>query len=724
MPAKPSELIRTTSAGGVTGTNRRQTYPRRVSSPSSIAGAGESAVPVRPAGPAVRWSVAGVALAAVAIAVCVAAGLAAIVPARQVVVGIPAPEFAVKYGLPAVKALFDLAGALTVGWLAAAVLWVPPQRSGILDVGGYRAMRAASLSAWLWCASAAALIPLSFADAVGRNLTQALQADLLIKAVQQWDPSRGYLLVAGAAALIALFSRVVLRPGWACWLLVTALCSLVPQAISGHASANADHDVAVDTMLVHLVGISVWIGGLVAFLGLARQRIDHLDVMARRYSTTALISFVAVALSGVGNTWVRFTYLSDLWTTDYGRLVLLKCVLLLSLGVFGFAHRQRTLPALRSGRRGPLLRVAAVEIGVMAVTLGVAAALGRTASPPPSGVLPSQFDLGLEETLGYTLSGPPTFWRLLTDWRFSFLFGTAMLLAAGLYLYGVLRLRRRGDVWPVGRTIAWLLGCLLVLMATSSGLGRYALSQFSVHMIAHMVLGMGAPILLVLGAPTTLALRALPAAGRSGVPGLREAIVAVMHGRLVRFFTHPLVVLPLFIGSFYAVYFTGIFQAMMTSHLGHLLMNLHFLVIGYLYYWVIAGVDPAPRRLPYPAKLGLLLVALPFHAFFGLALMSSHEALATSYYQSLGLPWVTDLVADQRLGGAIAWGATEVPLLIVLIALVAQWARSDERAGRQADRRKDEVGDPDLDAYNAMLTALAERDGAAGGTRPEPTGQA
>ena len=686
-----------------------------MSSPS-ITGAGASPAP---AVTSTRWSVAAVALTAVAIAVCVAAGLAALVPARLNVVGIAAQETAVEYGLPAVKALFDLTGALTVGWLAAAVLWVPPQPSGLLDVGGYRAIRAATLSAWAWCAAALALVPLSFADAWGRSLWDAMRSDRLLTAIEQWDPSRGYLLVAAAAALIAVLGRIVLRPGWACWLLIAALAALVPQAVSGHASANADHDVAVDTMLVHLLGMAVWVGGLVAFLGLARQRIKNLDVVARRYSTTALVAFLAVAASGVGNAWVRFTHFSDLWTTDYGRLVLLKAVLLVSLGVFGFAHRQRTLPALRAGKRGMLMRVATVEIGVMAATVGVAAALGRTASPPPSGIVPSTFDLGLQETLGYTLSGPPTFWRLLVDWRFSFLFGTASLLAAALYFYAMLRLRRRGDRWPVGRTVSWLLGCLLVLLATSSGLGRYAQSQFSVHMIAHMVLGMGAPILLVLGAPTTLALRVLPAAGRNDPPGLREAIVAVMRGRLVRLFTHPLVVLPLFIGSFYAVYFTGIFADMMGSHLGHLLMNLHFLVVGYLYYWVIIGIDPAPRRLPYPAKLGILLAALPFHAFFGLALMSSHEALAAPYYRSLSLPWVPDLVADQRLGGAIAWGATEVPLLIVLIALVAQWSRSDERAGKQADRRKDERGDPDLDAYNAMLSVLADRDAADRSPRAE-----
>ena len=292
--------------------------------------------------------------------------------------------------------------------------------------------------------------------------------------------------------------------------------------------------------------------------------------------------------------------------------------------------------------------------------------------------------------------------------------------------------RKRGTHWPAGRTVAWVLGCLLVLLATSSGLGRYAEAQFSLHMVGHMVLGMVAPILLVLGGPITLALRILPAAGRDRPPGLRELIVSVLHSRVVRVLTHPLVVFVLFVASFYAIYFTSLFETMISSHVGHLLMNAHFLAVGYLYYWVIIGVDPAPRRVHPMVKLGMLIGALPFHAFFGLALMNSRQAMAAEYYNSLGLPWLTDLVADQRLGGAIAWGATELPMIIVMIALLAQWARSDEREARRSDRQGDRAEDDELDSYNRMLAQLAERDrgasaGRAGGERadtdePRPPG--
>ncbi|MTD13464.1 copper resistance protein CopD [Nakamurella sp. YIM 132087] len=679
------------------------------------AGAPEGSAPTRRRDP---WTVTSVSIAAVLMAMCVAGAVAAIVPTRGTATGIVDASRAVQLSVPIVHGIYDMAAAFTIGWLVAAVFFCPPQRSGLLDVGGYRAMRAAALSALVWLVSALALVPITIADEFGRPFGQAIDADLVLTAIAQLDTVRGFVISAAFVVLVAVIAWSVLRPGWAFLLLILAFCALLPQAAGGHASSDSNHDVAVDTMLYHLVGITVWIGGLIAFLGLARQKVPFLTTIARRYSATALVAFVLVGLSGMGNAWVRLTYIQDLWTTPYGRLLIIKTVLLIVLGVIGYAHRQRTLPALATGERRPLVRLAVVEVLIMAATVGVATALSRTATPPPSGAAPSQTEL----ELGFSMPGPPDLWRFITAWRFDWLVGGLTVVAAVVYVLAVIRIRRKGIAWPPGRTVAWLLGCLLVLIATSSGLGRYAQTQFSLHMVAHMILGMLAPILLVLGGPTTLALRALPTAPRGGPPGAREALVAVLNSRLTRVLTHPLFVLPLFIGSFYAVYFTGLFETLMSSHLGHVFMNVHFLVVGYLYYWVIIGVDPAPRRWPHIVKLGILLAALPFHAFFGLALMNSRTAMATNYYQSLQIPWVGDLAADQRLGGGIAWGITELPMLIVLVALLAQWARTEERQNRTVDRQKDERGDAELDAYNQMLAGLAERGrrgSAAGSPKPD-----
>jgi putative copper resistance protein D len=302
--------------------------------------------------------------------------------------------------------------------------------------------------------------------------------------------------------------------------------------------------------------------------------------------------------------------------------------------------------------------------------------------------------------------------RLLLDWRFDLLFGTAALVLAVVYIAGVLRLRRRGDAWPVGRTVAWLLGCGLLLFTTSSGLGRYMPAMFSVHMAAHMLLSMLIPILMVLGAPTTLALRALPTAGKGNPPGPREWLLAGLHSRWSQFFTHPVVATVIFVAGFYGLYFGGIFDAAVSHHAAHVLMNLHFLMSGYLFYWVVIGIDPTPRAVPQLVKIGMVFTSIPLHAFFGVVLMGMPELLGEKFYRSLQLPWHTDLLGDQRLGGSIAWAAGEVPLVVVLMALLIQWQRNDRRIATRLDRAAERDHDAELVAYNAMLAELARRDGA------------
>ena len=188
------------------------------------------------------------------------------------------------------------------------------------------------------------------------------------------------------------------------------------------------------------------------------------------------------------------------------------------------------------------------------------------------------------------------------------------------------------------------------------------------NLVPTLLLSMLVPILLVLGAPMTLALRALDPAGRGEPPGLREWILAALHSRVSRFLTHPVVATVLFVAGFYGLYFSSLFDAAVGSHAGHVAMNIHFLMSGYLFYWVVIGVDPTPRPIPPLGKLGMVFASLPLHAFFGVVLMGTQEVLGERFYRSLQLPWHTDLLGDQQLGGGIAWSAGEVPL-------VPEWRR-------------------------------------------------
>ena len=218
-----------------------------------------------------------------------------------------------------------------------------------------------------------------------------------------------------------------------------------------------------------------------------------------------------------------------------------------------------------------------------------------------------------------------------------------------------------------------------------------------------MLLSMLVPVLLVLGGPVTLALRALPATP----DGPRAWLLSLLDAPLARALTHPLVSLALFVGSFYALYFSPLYALALPYHWAHQLMFAHFLLTGALFFWPIIGVDRAPRPVPHLGRLALLLAAMPFHAFFGVALMGAGTVIGEQFFRQLALPWVPDLLADQSLGGGIAWASGEVPLLLVVLALLVQWSRADQRDATRRDRHADRDGDAELAAWNAMLADLA-----------------
>ncbi|MFF8642909.1 cytochrome c oxidase assembly protein [Streptomyces sp. NPDC015345] len=281
------------------------------------------------------------------------------------------------------------------------------------------------------------------------------------------------------------------------------------------------------------------------------------------------------------------------------------------------------------------------------------------------------------------------------------------LLALALYGWGVVRLVRRGDKWPVGRTISFVLGILTVLLVMCTKLNDYGMVMFSVHMVQHMVISMLSPILLLLGAPITLSLRGLPVAAR-GHKGPREWLLWVLHSRYMRIITHPAFTIPLFIASLYALYFTPIFDTLMGSKAGHIGMMVHFLAVGLIFFWPIMGVDPGPHRPGYVMRMLELFAGMPFHAFFGIALMMATEPMIGTYMHppaSLGI----DALADQEAAGGIAWAFSEIPSVVVLVALLFQWRRSEDRESRRKDRAADRDGDQELEAYNAYLASLAAR---------------
>ena len=193
-------------------------------------------------------------------------------------------------------------------------------------------------------------------------------------------------------------------------------------------------------------------------------------------------------------------------------------------------------------------------------------------------------------------------------------------------------LKKRGDNWPLNRLIIWIVGVLLAIYVTNSMLGRYAILMFSSHMIVHMILAMVVPILLPLAAPITLALRSLKPATKPEVRNIRDWIVAIINSKYLKTFSHPVIAFFIFATGTWALYFTPLLSVLMRSHLGHLFMDLHFILAGYLFFWIILGIDPAPRQIPDVLKLGLVFAAAVFHGIFGFITYSATTTLGGGWF--------------------------------------------------------------------------------------------
>lgn len=644
----------------------------------------------------------------------------------QVIPGLPDAGEAVRWGMPIAKTVMDTAAVLTIGLLLMAVVLLASQKGRLSpQAAGY--VRGSTWTALAWTLAAVATLYFQASEFLAKPMGQ-VTIDEVTAYAGSVSSGIGLMFVVLITTGIALFGRTATTATGGLWLLIASFVAVTPPALTGHSASSGAHELAVTGLALHLVSICAWVGGLAVVTYHAMRR-DAQDpaVAAHRFSRLALWAYAGVAISGAASALARLYSLEDLFGTEYGLIIVVKVVLFGVLGVLGYAHRTRVLtridaaPAGKPGyafRRRSFLRLAGAEVLIMAAVIGVSVGLGRTAPPPP---LESTVDPAAA-ILGFPIPPAMSLQNVLTLWRPDLFFIMLVAVAGFLYLGGVRRLVKRGDKWPFGRTVAFVLGLLTIVAVQLSGFATYAMIMFSMHMIQHMVLAMVTPILLVLGAPVTLALRALRPAETRGDRGPREWLNAFLNSRFSKLVTHPAVAAPIFVFSPYALYFTPLFPTLMNDHLGHLFMGVHFLVSGFLFYWVIVGIDPAPRKVPFLLRILLLLVAMGFHAFFGIAIMEQATPMAMQYYGQFEIPWMADQAADQYAGGGIAWALGEIPTVMVMLALVVQWSRDDERQERRRERHSRRGGsdDADMDDYNAYLAELDRRSrAAAGGGAPE-----
>jgi len=618
------------------------------------------------------------------------------------------PGAVVRYGLPIAKAMVHLGAALTLGSLLLAAFALPqnsPHFSKALGVaaGGGALWTIAAMVTGLFTFLTVYVEPFSIDQRFG---------EVLWLFTSQTELGRSWLITTLLAATVSVLSVLVRSYPLVFATGVLAVAALWPLAEQGHAAGTANHQAAVSSAFVHSVFAAFWVGGLVMMAivhGRDKSETKAFSKTLERYSTIALVSFIVVAASGLTNAVLRVGSLEGL-ASPYGALVLGKVAALVVLGSWGAWYRLTLLRGLQSatGTSRTVIRVIVAELGLMGLATGLAVALARTATPVPQ--VPATAIT--QATPAEILTGervPPEFewWRIFTDWKIDLLWVLLAAFGVFFYLAGHYRLRRRGDAWPVPRTISFVSGMLLLALTTNSGLALYGNYLFSVHMISHMLLSMAVPLLVVLSAPVTLASRAIKAR-KDQSRGPREWILSLVHSRYLAVLGHPLVASVIFAISLIVFYYSPLFEWALREHLGHQWMILHFLFTGYLFAQALVGVDPSPHNPPYPLRLIIVLATMAFHAFFGLSLIYGTGLLAPEWYGAMGREWGLDPLADQQRGGELAWGLGEIPTLVLAVLVTYGWMKSDDRANKRRDRLTDRQGDRELDAYNEMLAERAQ----------------
>ena len=598
-----------------------------------------------------------------------------------------------------------LGGFATVGALLAMAFLLLDVK-GKVSTSGEKLRDFLKVSAATWFIGVVGSIIFTLAQILGTPLSGALDVMTIRSFVTQITLGQ-YLAFEAVIALIVFVCTFQAKKILSLIaLLGLSVVGLIAPVFQSHAASGGSHSLVIGSLIIHVIALSLWVGGILA---IAMLSATDRAIAVPRFSQLALWSAIAVVVSGTVNAWTRLNF-EAAWNSTYAYIVIAKTVATIALVGLGYLHR-KNLEGKESINWVGFAKLLTVEAIIMVVTVAMGAWLSNTSSPNRPGI--QEYDPALA-IVGFSTPPKPTWSSIFLSYEPNALIIGILVIMVALYVKGVMVLTKRGDKWPVGRTISFALGIAVIDFATSGGLGLYAHFSFSYHMIAHMLLAMIAPIGLVLGAPMTLALRTLPQGRTPTERGVRGSLLAALHSKIGTFYTNPIVALLIFDGSLFALYFTDLFASMMQSHIGHLFMTLHFLAAGFLFFFVVIGIDPNPRKIPHLVQIVILFAAMSIHAFFSVALMSTTTLIDKGYFASLQTPWLTDLLADQKLGGSVGWAMGEIPILIALVATFINWLRDDTREAKRIDRntvRQAAMGQPDdLANYNQYLQKLAQRD--------------
>lgn len=574
----------------------------------------------------------------------------------------------VVWGLPTVKLMFNVAAACSLGPLVLALFALPPQGKTYS-----RALMLAGASAALWALAGAGMTFLTFHSLANMALFSEGSGAAFIGFLTDVDAGRRGALSVLLAAVVALLcftvnrlasnrSSAVKRQRGVVLAALLAVVGLVPLALNSHAASGGGHADSTLSVVIHMGAAAVWLGGLLALVVL-RTSLDAATVTAvvRRYSTLALVSFAALAVSGLLAGWAGLGSLAAV-VTPYGAVIAAKSAAFVVLGIFGVLHRRSILAKLErdpdgGGRTFAMLAV--TELAVMGVASGLAAALARTLPPTIAETGP------LEEAAQI-----PSLVDAASGWKLDPLWSLVCGMAVFLYLAGLRRLRLQGGTWAASRTVLWHVGIGLLFVVTNGGLRVAQEYHISAHVLTQMILTAVVPLFLVPAAPLTLAERTV-IRRRDGTIGGAEVI-----GRAVRSaqtaMADPIAAAVGLAATLAVLYYTPLLQYSSATQFGYAAMTVSAVVFGCLFTASLWRPFGFPSSSTMVMRLLALAGAAALYGFHGWALAQQPDQLPDARRE----PWqiTVDPAVDLSLTGAepagIAMWAVAAGTLAVVAAVM------------------------------------------------------
>lgn len=561
---------------------------------------------------------------------------------------------AVVWGVPAAKLVSTLASACTIGTLMLAVFALPHRGTSYIV-----ALRFAGRAAAVWAGGAALYTYANFL-LIANTTPSAGLGEAFRTYLTQVDAGRAGSITALVAVAVSVSCFYLRNPRIVVCTAAAAFTGLLPLILKSHAAGGADHADSVMAVFVHAATAAVWLGGLLALLVLRPTLTGSgFSAAVRRYSTLALISYIALAASGFLAAVARLSTVEAL-LSPYGAIVLAKTGVFILLGLAGALHRRRVLVHLnhnpvRGGRHFAALAV--VELAIMGAASGLAVALART--EPPQAATSGEPEAALPG---------PDLWAFISQWEPEPVWSTLCGFAAFAYLAGVRRLNAAGRPWPAVRTVLWLAGISVLFIVTNGGIHVYQAYLFSAHVLTQMILTAVVPLLLVPAAPLTLALQAVKAR-TDGSAGVKEFVARCLQPMMAALRRDPFLAVSVLAVSLFAIYFTPLLEWAARGQAGYSATTLLALLAGCLAAAALTGTQPGSGGLIKQRLLALAGIG-GIYAFCGWKLLEQSAVLESPWPTAARRPWGPTPEAAADLGGPLMWSLAAITLAITGVALI------------------------------------------------------